>query len=575
MRALSAFSAVCLALSAAAAALAQSSEPRIALVVGVSSYEHAPSLLNPHNDARLMSDTLVDLDFDVQLLQDPTQRSFEDAVIDFKNRVQAAGPDAIALFYYAGHGIQASGVNYLIPKDASLDSQDELATRAVETNWILGMMDAAGAAMSVVILDACRNDPFTRSWVSSTRSADARGLAQMEPPRGVALMYATEPGSVALDGTGDNSPFADTLAREMRTPGVLAETMFKRVVAGVRDSTSGDQHPFLEMSFTGDFYLGGPPADGGTEAGLGDADEFFWNIIKSSSDADLFAQYLADFPDGAHVDEAQAKLDELEAAADPSANFRVVDASLAPATEEYAGRCPTSVQFNGVISTTGGPGVVSYRFVRSDGAQGAIQTLAFEGPGSKGVSSSWTLGSDGEGFEEWVKLEVFDPSEVSSGEASFRLACADRSVDGAGSRFEQVAELGKVDRKVLDRLNTTDRRRLAEAVIGSVRLEAPGLVAPADGQVFDIFPRDVRFEWRGVRGAASYTLEVDVWGACAGGRWCSDVGTDRTTKYDGLTATSHTAGFVGAQPGRWRVQAVNSDGSIGAMSEWREFLHKR
>jgi len=600
-------------------------EPRVALVVGVTNYENAPSLLNPERDARLIADTLTDIGFDVQLLLDPDQRAMEDGVIDFKQRVQTAGPETISLFYYAGHAIQSSGINYLIPADALLDNEDQLATRAIEANWILGLMDQAGAAANVIILDACRNDPFTRSWTSSSRAMGDGGLMPLNPPRGSMLMFSTAPGDVALDGEGLNSPFAEVLAEKIRIPGIRAETMFVEIVAGVEDATSGVQSPWMNFSFRGEFYFGGQLADDDTSGAddLLTPNEFeamYWDLIADSTDPDDFEDYLTNFPDGAFAAQANARILELtpvteattdsdagssdggaatdgEPASDGNAatsgepmdvdvvsNFRVVEANLIAEPAEYSGRCPATVTFRGRISAVGGSGVVSYRFVRSDGGSGAIETLAFDEPGSQEVSTSWTLGSSDDKYEGWVTLEIFDPETLTTDRTAFAVNCARRrdpsdAIDG--SRYiipDRVT--GLIDRTAGTDSSTTYTRptvTLDRAAVGRrriVRATVPQLRAPADNEVFNIYPRTMNFSWNPVRGAATYVLEVDAYGMCQSGAWCADIG-GRTFLRPNLTRPYYQHDFVGAQPGRWRVWAVHADGREGSKSAWRSFRHMR
>lgn len=591
-------------------------EPRVALVVGVGDYAGAPQLRNPVPDANLVADTLRGVGFDVELVTDPGQREMEDAVIRLKNRMAAAGADAIGLFYFAGHGIQSAGINYLVPADASLESEDYLATRTVPAQWVLAAMETAGAAASFVVLDACRNDPFSRSWVSSTRSAATHGLAQMEPPRGSFLVFSTAPGAVALDGDGANSPFAEAIADELISPGVLAETMFKRVVRQVEDKTGDAQSPWVQYSFNGDFYFGGPPSGGeaGEDGGLpasAQLENMFWNLIKDSDDPDDFREYVENFPEGIYLEDAEARIAELEAAepapdpeTEPSA-LRVVDLTLSATPNVYEGLCPATIGFTGRISAVGGAGVVAYRWLRSDGATGPIETVSFTGPGTKEISSAWSVGAEDAKFEGWRQLEVLDPTAMKSGQATFIVACQtpeQRDVyripqAELEERLPSIVEQAKRDPRVLTRVRERDPR-LADAAVEIIRKEemeaaarstrpvtdqvvyrplqlpAPTLISPDDGYVFDLFPRNMTLRWGTVDGAASYIVEIDCMHCCASGQWCADLGREYKV-HKGVTEPYLRTTFVGAQPGRWRVGAVAADGTTSPMSPWREFIHKR
>ena len=588
MRALSTIAAGFAALVLATAASAQT-EQRIALVVGVADYDSVASLRNPINDVGLISSTLEEIGFDVDLLANPDQRALEDAIIGFKQRLETAGEDAIALFYYAGHAVQMNGVNYLVPRDAVLTTEDQLVTRAVEANWVLGLMDQADVGANVIILDACRDNPFAASWPSDSRSAGTRGLVQVDPPRGSMLMFSTAPGAVALDGDGMYSPFAEVLAENITTPNLRAESMFVDVTSGVYERTGGAQNPWIEFSLQGEFYLGGQEAGGaGGDEDLITPDEFeqmYWDLIADSTDPDDFQDYLDNFPDGAFADDANAKIAELAPAATPtSPSFRVIDATLSAEPAEYTGRCPATVNFRGQISAVGGSGVVSYRFRRSDGETSPIATLAFDAPGTLEVTSSWTLGASGEEIDGWQVLEIYDPAELRSDRVVFSVACAEErspADSGGGSRYVLPDRLlsrvtaTQIDRtRVTGALNTGVLDRPAITARLALRDAAPALVSPDDNAVFDVFPRTMTFQWRAVSGAASYTLEVDAYGMCEAGAWCADVG-GRTMIADGLTQTRHTRDFIGAQPGRWRVWAVYPDGREGPKSDWRRFRHRQ
>ena len=198
-------------------------EKRVALVIGNSAYRNAP-LANPVNDAKLMATTLRGLGFDVLESLDVDQRALKRAVTKFGDRLEAAGKDAVGLFYYAGHGVQIGGTNYLIPIGAEINREKDVDIEAVSANAVLANMEFAGNRVNIVIMDACRNNPYKRSF----RSA-ARGLAEMSATAGTLIAYATGPGDVAADGSGANSPYTLALSRAMKIPGLTVERMFKQV----------------------------------------------------------------------------------------------------------------------------------------------------------------------------------------------------------------------------------------------------------------------------------------------------------------------------------------------------------
>ncbi|MDX1377099.1 MAG: caspase family protein, partial [Burkholderiales bacterium] len=216
---------------------------RSALVIGNSAYKVGP-LRNPVNDARAMGRALADTGFQVQVLEDATQAGMRRAIREFGKQIASGG---IGLFYYAGHGMQVRGKNYLIPVNADIQAEDEIVDQAIDANFVLAKMDSANNGLNIVILDACRNNPFHRSF----RSA-AQGLAQMDAPSGTLIAFATAPGSVAADGDGDNGLYTKHLLDQIRSPGVQIEQLFKQVRVGVTRDTRDRQVPWESSSLRGD-----------------------------------------------------------------------------------------------------------------------------------------------------------------------------------------------------------------------------------------------------------------------------------------------------------------------------------
>lgn len=238
-----------LVLTATAAA-----ETRLALVIGNSDYPSG-ALPNPANDAKMMADTLSSLHFEVIRRLNADQTAMKRAIQEFGARLEKAGPNAVGLFYYAGHGIQLNGKNFLIPTTAQIEREGDVEIEAVSADWVLEQMRYARNGLNIVILDACRNNPFVRSM----RSAD-HGLASMDAPAGIIIAYSTAPGSVAADGAGKDSPYTEALSRAMLSQHDPLEQVFKHVRVSVMNSTQGKQVPWEASSLTGDFYFAGPPA---------------------------------------------------------------------------------------------------------------------------------------------------------------------------------------------------------------------------------------------------------------------------------------------------------------------------
>ncbi len=221
-------------------------DDRHALVIGNASYNVGP-LKNPANDAEDMAALLKQLGFDVVKLVDASHRQMEDAVMEFGRRLMKGGT---GLFYFAGHGVQVDGVNYLIPVGARIESEGDVKFKSVNANHILAKMQDAGNPLNMVFLDACRNNPFARMFRSQSK-----GLAPMDAPKGSLVVYATDAGDVAADGQGRNGVFTQNLLREMRTPGQEIGPMIRKVRAGVLKDTKDKQLPFEVSSLTGNFYF--------------------------------------------------------------------------------------------------------------------------------------------------------------------------------------------------------------------------------------------------------------------------------------------------------------------------------
>lgn len=230
-------------------------ESRVALVIGNSSYGTAP-LRNPVNDANLVAATLRDLGFDVIARTNVSLREMQTAVRDFRGKIQNG---SVALFYYAGHGIQADGSNYLIPIGASIEAEGDLSLEGLDLNSVLKQMGAAHNRLNIVILDACRNNPF----ISSSRGGP-QGLAQVNAPAGTFIAYATAPGQTASDGKGQNGLYTQELLANMRTPGMPIEEVFKHVRVGVKLKSNGQQVPWDASSLEGSFSF--VPGAGGAAA---------------------------------------------------------------------------------------------------------------------------------------------------------------------------------------------------------------------------------------------------------------------------------------------------------------------
>jgi len=222
--------------------------PRTALIIGNSKYKSAP-LDNPVHDATDMASTLRSLGFDVDLVTDASEKQMGKAISSFGRKLKLGG---VGLFYYAGHGMQIDGTNYLIPIDANPEEEEDFEYDAIDAGSILSKMAIAGNDLNIVILDACRNNPFARSWRSNTR-----GLAQVDAPTGSIVIYATAPGRVVADGVGRNGIFTKHLLQAIQQPDVPLINAIRMTRLAVMKDTGNEQVPWVSEATTKEFYFAG------------------------------------------------------------------------------------------------------------------------------------------------------------------------------------------------------------------------------------------------------------------------------------------------------------------------------
>lgn len=292
---------------------------KVALIVANAQYSGTSSLTNPPNDAALIAKSAKAAGFtSVTLINDASLQNFQRALRDFREKANGAD---VAMVYYAGHGIEGSGKNWLLPVDAQLQSELDLRYEAIELDLVLESI--SGADLRMVVLDACRNNPFGRSWKSGTRAV-TRGLGQADVDD-VLVIYAAAPGQTASDGTGGNSPFATSLAKRLTQPGLPVQMLGGSVRDDVLKATDGMQRPFVSASITGTpVYLVQGSASPATapasvtpsidEATL---DALAWQGALGAGSADAFREYKAQFPSGRFVKLADQNITKLSAAPAP------------------------------------------------------------------------------------------------------------------------------------------------------------------------------------------------------------------------------------------------------------------
>jgi hypothetical protein len=237
-----------------AQAASQGAEQRVALVIGNSNYQNAAQLANPGNDAQSMAEFLNAAGFEVISATNLTQNDMVRVVQDFSAKVAARGPNTVAMVYYAGHGVQLEGENYLIPIDAKVASPSELVNDSLRLVDVMATLEAIPSRVRIVMLDACRNNPFP-SVVDA-----GRGLAIVDAPNGSIVGYSTAPGTEAQDGSDGHSPYTSAFLRLAREPNLPIEQLFKRVRLEVNHTTEGVQTPWESSSLTSEFFFFGDTA---------------------------------------------------------------------------------------------------------------------------------------------------------------------------------------------------------------------------------------------------------------------------------------------------------------------------
>jgi uncharacterized caspase-like protein len=285
--------------------LLPANEKRVALVIGNSAYKNSP-LKNPTNDAKDMAAKLRTLGFEVIERSNITTRQIGGTLRELRSRLT---PGGVALVFYAGHGLQIKGENYLPAVDAEIATEEDVPNQSIAVRQIIDVLDDTKTRLNLVFLDACRNNPYARSF----RSTGA-GLAKVSAPSGTLISFATRPGGVAVDGVGGNGLYTSQLLKQMDEVGQPIEQVLKRVVSGVRAASKGHQEPWMEGSIEGDFYFR-PAIQVATIApdsvAIADPvanDRAFWNSVKDSKNAEELKAYLDKFPNGLFVRLAEARL---------------------------------------------------------------------------------------------------------------------------------------------------------------------------------------------------------------------------------------------------------------------------
>ncbi|MEL7467706.1 MAG: caspase family protein [Pseudomonadota bacterium] len=304
--------------------ISYASKGRHALVIGNSNYDSVEPLRNPETDAQDMAAALRRLGFDVTLLIDANRNVWTEGMKAFGEKAQGA---ETALVYYAGHGIQVGGKNFLLPADAKIDSPEDLPFESFDLEFILRAMPA-DIGTGILFLDACRNNPLTGAFEGRTRGialasedeateqrpdgpSRTRGLGRVEPKPGLLISFATAPGTVAYDGSGRNSPFTAALLNHIETPGLEVSAMLRRVRKEVADLTKGSQIPWVTSSLSDPFYFNQqsevPTANAEPLASIA------WSAMAKDPSPVVLANFIATYPDSPFATIARKRLEEISA----------------------------------------------------------------------------------------------------------------------------------------------------------------------------------------------------------------------------------------------------------------------
>lgn len=293
-------------------------ERRVAMVIGNGAYTHAPALANPANDAALIANSLSALGFEVTKVIDGTHRQMLDAMSAFGR--SATGAD-VALFFYAGHGVQVGGRNWLLPVSSRISAETDLPSQAIRTTDFMDVMEASGASLKLMLLDACRNNPLPKS----VTRAVTRGLARVEArTAGTMISFATAPGDVAADGSDNNSPFTAALVQHIATPGLEIRQLMGRVRETVYKITNKTQLPWVNEALIGEFYFAAKPnstaepkaAEPVQPKPAGPTEREAFALAKEVGNKAAWDAFLDQFPGGAYAAFATAARDKLNAPAE-------------------------------------------------------------------------------------------------------------------------------------------------------------------------------------------------------------------------------------------------------------------
>ncbi|MBK9442790.1 MAG: caspase family protein [Comamonadaceae bacterium] len=341
---------------------------RLALVIGNAAYKSGP-LVNPVNDARAMRNRLQSLGFEVLFHENLKKDEIGSIYSQFRSKI---APGGVALVFYAGHGVQFKGENYFPAVDANIRFEEDVQLQSLNLGHLLSNMEEAKAAVSLVFLDACRDNPFARSFRSGSR-----GLAKVQAASGTLIHYATKPGSVAADGDGQNGTYTEALLAQISSPGVPVEQMLKRVTNRVVEKTQGKQEPWVEGSLRGDFYfIFQGPATVQVQNAPADPEAETWRAADSVGTAAAYQSYLKRYPQGRYADAATIKLEALQKPGTAQSTSPTQPGAAQPGA-------PTTASAPIVAPTTDDPEAALWNEVKASGAREYLEVYLKQYPKGK------------------------------------------------------------------------------------------------------------------------------------------------------------------------------------------------
>lgn len=274
--------------------------PKVALVIGNAAYKASP-LRNPENDARDFAKSLKGFGFTVIERTNLTTKQIGPMLREFRSKIV---PGSVAVIFYAGHGLQIKGENYLPTVDADIQGEEDVPHQSLSTRQLMEVLAESGTRMNLVFLDACRNNPYSRRFRSTTR-----GLSRENAPSGTLISFATRPGSEAADGEGRNGLYTSVLLQQLKQADQPIEQVLKKVVTGVKLASNGQQEPWIEGSIEGDFCFG---ECGSSSTARRDADDEAWAVTQKLNSLAAYQAYLSKFPSGRYKAAAEVALTALK-----------------------------------------------------------------------------------------------------------------------------------------------------------------------------------------------------------------------------------------------------------------------